>query len=243
MAVWHHGIVGRPHTVDYMDQQVVHKLIDYGFQVGLHGHQHYPGAAPFTLALPNFTSIAVVGAGSFAVGDQELPMGERRQFNIVEIDDENETVTVHVRAMSSSGVFSRSHRDDFSGKPFIRLPLPRRDRRPDPSQAIADQALIALGDGRYEDALGLSSRLGSAHADLRRKLEIAAYEKMEDAEGLARILDPPKSVGEATRLIAQFIKLGQLDEAERCLNSVSETFPVPLVGDLRNEIEVARLLS
>ena len=243
MAVWHHGIIGRPHTVDYMDQQAVHKLIDYGFQVGLHGHQHYPGAAPFTLALPNLTSISVVGAGSFAVGDEELPMGERRQFNILEIDDEEETVTVHVRAMSSSGVFSRSHRDDFSGKPFIQLPLPRRDRGPYPSQAIADGALSALGDRRYEDALELSSRLGSAHTDLRRKIQIAAYEKMEDVEGLARVLDPPKNVGEATSLIAQLIKLGRFDDAERCLNSVSEELPAPLVGELRNEIEVARLLS
>lgn len=244
MAVWHHGIVGHPHTVDYMDQQAVHKLIDYGFQVGLHGHQHYPEAAPFTLALPNLTSIAVVGAGSFAVGDEELPMGERRQFNIVEIDDEDETVTVHVRAMSSSGVFSRSHRDDFSGNPFIRLPLPHRHHSLYPShQTIADQALTALADGRYENALELSSRLGSGHADIRRKVEIAAYEKMEDAEGLARILDPPQNAAEATRLIAQLIKLGQCDEADRCLDSMSDVLPAPLVPQLRNEIEVARLLS
>ena len=66
VAVWHHGIVGGPRSQDYMDQRVVHKLIDFGFTVGLHGHQHHPGAAPFELHLPNLTSMAVVGAGSLA---------------------------------------------------------------------------------------------------------------------------------------------------------------------------------
>ena len=243
IAVWHHGIIGQPHTVDYMDQRAVHKLVDYGFQVGLHGHQHFPGAAPFTLALPNLTSIAVVGAGSFAVGDEDLPMGERRQFNIVEIDDEQETVTVHVRAMSSSGVFSRSHRDDFGGKSSIVLPLPRSARGPDRSQALADEALSALGDRRYEEALELSSRLGSAHTELRRKVEIAAYENMHDAEELVRVLDPPRDVSEATRLIAQLINLGRFDEAARCLDAASRQLPAPLVDELRDEIELGKLLS
>ena len=45
VAVWHHGIVGGPRHHDYMDQRVVHRLIDFGFNVGLHGHQHYPPVA------------------------------------------------------------------------------------------------------------------------------------------------------------------------------------------------------
>ena len=69
-----------------MDARVIHRLIDFGFTVGLHGHQHYPGAAPFEYRLPNLSSMAVVAGGSLAVGDRELPMGERRQFNIVVID-------------------------------------------------------------------------------------------------------------------------------------------------------------
>ena len=75
VAVWHHSITGGPRTNDYMDRRVVHRMIDFGFSVGLHGHQHYPGAAPFELSLPDLTSMAIVGAGSLAVGDNELPMG------------------------------------------------------------------------------------------------------------------------------------------------------------------------
>ena len=100
VAVWHHSITGGPRVHDYLDQRTVHRLIDFGFGVGLHGHQHYLGTASFELRLPNLTSMVVVGAGSLAVGDNELPMGERRQFNIVVIDPDSELITVYVRGMS-----------------------------------------------------------------------------------------------------------------------------------------------
>ena len=109
VAMWHHSIEGGPLAQDYMDRRVVHRLIDFGFNIGLHGHQHYPGAAPYDLRLPNRTSMVVVGAGSLAVGDSELPAGERRQFNIVHVDTTKGSITVHVRAMSSDGVFTGSH--------------------------------------------------------------------------------------------------------------------------------------
>ena len=86
IAVWHHGVAGGPRSVDYMDERVIHQLIDLGFTVGLHGHHHYPAAAPFEVRLPNRTAMAIVSAGSLAVGDGELPMGENRQFNVVVID-------------------------------------------------------------------------------------------------------------------------------------------------------------
>ena len=129
VAVWHHSIVGGPRASDYMDQRVIHRLVDFGFHVGLHGHQHYAAAAPFELRLPNLTSMAVVGAGSLAVGDRALPVGESRQFNVIVIDPDNESITVHVRAMSPAGVFTGSHRDDFGGNTFINLNLPSMSER------------------------------------------------------------------------------------------------------------------
>ena len=52
VAVWHHSVVGGPRDQDYMDQRTVHRLIDFGFNVGLHGHQHHAGATPHELRLP-----------------------------------------------------------------------------------------------------------------------------------------------------------------------------------------------
>ena len=247
VAVWHHGIVGSPDRMDYMDQRVVHKLIDYGCQVGLHGHQHHPGAAPYALNLPNSTSIIVIGAGSFAVGDRELPMGEHRQFNLVRISRRDKTVTTHVRAMSSSGVFARSHRDDFGGNAFITLPLPPR-RVPHKAQVLqsavlADDVVAALGERRYDDVITLTSRLDDSYASLRRKAKIKAYEALEEYESLIALLDPPQRPDEAIKLTALLIRLGRWDAAEAQLDSSTNLIPKAFSDDFRDRIAAGRLLQ
>ena len=244
VAVWHHAIVGSPDAMDYMDQRIVHKLTDYGFQLGLHGHQHHPGAAPFALNLPNCTSTVVIGAGSFAVGDQELPMGEHRQFNIVRIDQQDQTVTVHVRAMSSSGVFARSHRDDFGGNSFITLPLPppKRPGITSRTTALADDVVAALGERRYHDAIDLASRLNDSQAALQRKAKITAFEALEEYENLVTLLDPQQGPGEAAKLMALLIKLRRWDAAEDQLKLLKSTLPRALHTDFRERIAAGRLL-
>ena len=197
VAVWHHSVVGGPRANDYMDQRVIHKLIDFGFSVGLHGHQHYPGAAPFELRLPNLTSMAVVGAGSIAVGDHELPTGERRQFNIVVIDPNSDSITVHVRAMSSGGVFTGSHRDDFGGKTFIKLNLPISPSRPKPptSTQRLDAAMKAVATEQYERALELLAEINTSHSHEKRQIKIRALEGLGRQEELIELLDPPQNAG------------------------------------------------
>ena len=140
-----------------MDERVIHQLIDLGFTVGLHGHHHYPAAAPFEVRLPNQTAMAIVSAGSLAVGDGELPMGENRQFNIVVIDPDKKKVTVHARAMSYANVFTKSHRGDFGGQSFIELELPispARPKAPTDTQLV-DDAMTAIATQRFDKALAL----------------------------------------------------------------------------------------
>ena len=247
VAVWHHSIIGGPRANDYMDQRVIHRLIDFGFSVGLHGHQHYSDAAPFELRLPNLTSMAVVGAGSLAVGDQELPMGERRQFNIVVIDPSNEsiTVTVHVRAMSSGGVFTGSHRDDFGGNTFIKLNLPLSPSRPKilTSTRRLDEAMKAVIIGQYEKALELLPEIDSSHSHEKRQIEIEALDGMGRHEELVRLLDPPQSADEVVRTISLLLDAWRFDEATARLDAASALIPPSLFEDLTATIIARRMTS
>ena len=247
VAVWHHGVVGTPNAMDYMNQRVVHKLIDYGFQVGLHGHQHLPGAAPFKLNLPNLTSMVVVGAGSIAVGDQELPMGERRQFNIVEINERANKVKVNVRAMSASGIFTRSHRDDFGGASFLTLPLPestgRRRVRSSPSGTIANKMIEALGEKRYEDVLTLAPQLDESQASLNRTAKIVALNALGQFDVLVKLLDSPRNLDEALRRIAILIELRRWDDAEDQLDLIRGEISAGFHRELSEKITARRLLS
>ena len=243
VAVWHHSVVGGPRANDYMDQRVIHKLIDFGFSVGLHGHQHYPGAAPFELRLPNLTSMAVVGAGSIAVGDHELPTGERRQFNIVVIDPNSDSITVHVRAMSSGGVFTGSHRDDFGGKTFIKLNLPISPSRPKPptSTQRLDAAMKAVATEQYERALELLAEINTSHSHEKRQIKIRALEGLGRQEELIELLDPPQNADEVVRVISLLLDGGRFDEAEVRLNAASALVDRALFEELTVTITVRRM--
>ena len=245
VAVWHHSIVGGPRAHDYMDQRVVHRLIDFGFSVGLHGHRHYPGAVPFELRLPNLTSMAAVCAGSLAVGDRELPMGERRQFNIVDIDPEKESITVHVRAMSPEGVFTKSHRDDFGGETFIELCLPHSSARPKgPSVAqVVDDAMTASHLKQYEEALHLVKGLPPSQAPEIRLIKVMALEGLNRMDELVALLDPPESVDEAVRVIALLLNADRYDEAQALLERAAGLLDKSLHDGLARTISARRLAS
>ena len=245
VAVWHHGVVGGPRANDYMDQRVIHRLIDLGFGVGLHGHHHYPAASPFEIQSPWETSMAIVGAGSLAVGNSELPEGERRQFNVVDLDCENGSITVHVRAMSSFGVFAKSHRDDFGGKSYRRLPLPP-SRRPSktPSTAIVlDQAATALATQEYHQALDLADKIATSLPHQTRQIRMSALEGLGQIKEVIGILDPPLNEAEAIKVVSLMLDCQLLDDAESLLERCSDWLPPSVTSELKAAITFARRFS
>ena len=245
IGVWHHGVVGGPTANDYMDQHVIHRLIDLGFTVGLHGHHHYAAAAPFEVRLPNRTSMVVAGAGSLAVGDRELPMGEHRQFNVVDIDPDNSSVTVHVREMSPAGVFTGSHRSDFGGNSFITLDLPLSAARPTKATTIQylDNAMTAVATGQYERALELLPEIGPSRSDEKRQVKIKALEGLGQNEELIRLLDPPRTADEVTKIISLLLDTNRFDEAKALLETASALVDPATFEELARTIVVRRMIS
>ena len=245
IAVWHHNVVGGPRVQDYMDERVIHRLIDFGFNIGLHGHQHYPRAAPFNINLPNLTSMVVVGAGSIAVGDHGLPMGEGRQFNIVEIDHDSRSVTVHVRAMSSSGVFVGDHRNDFGGNTYIKLSFRSDHMRSHPTSTkkLLDTAMMAVSRGEFDNALKLATDID----DQRHSFEIRQIKK-EALSGLGRsgdlldLLDPPQSADELAMAIRLLLDDRRFDDASRRLEANHELLSQEILDTLRKDIGIRRML-
>ena len=243
VAVWHHSITGGPRVQDYMDQRIIHKLIDFGFNIGLHGHQHYPGAAPFELRLPNLTSMVVVGADSLAVGDSELPMGEQRQFNIVNIDLDEESISVHVRAMSPGGIFTGSHRDDFGGNTFMKLSLPRSPSRPKAATSTQqlDDAMTAVTTEQYEKALSLLDCIGPYHVHAKRQIKIRALEGLGRRAELTEFLDPPQDPDEVVRLISLLLEARRFDDATTQLGAASTLIDHATFADLTTTIAKERI--
>ena len=245
MAVWHHSIAGGPRVNDYMDARIVHRLIDFGFSIGLHGHQHFADAAPFELRQPNSTSMVVIAGGSLAVGNSQLPMGEQRQFNIVAIDPAKQSITVHVRAMSNAGVFSGSHRSDFGGNTFLTLSLPRSPSRPRPATITQrlDDAMTAVKKGGYEEALELISGPEFSGYPEARLVKIEALDALGHLDELIEILDQPRNMDEGIRLISLLLQDGRTDEASGKLGALSDLFDRATFSSLTEKIAVQRIMS
>ena len=223
VAVWHHGVSGGPRATDYMDERIIHKLIDLGFTVGLHGHHHYPAAAPFEIRLPNRTAMAIVSAGSLAVGDRELPMGENRQFNIVVIDPDGKRVTVHARAMSHAGVFGKSYRNDFGGQSFIELDLPispARPKAPTDTQLV-DDAMTAIATRRFDEALALLPKISCSREREKRLVRIEALDGLGRHNDLIELLDPPHNADEVAKAVALLLNAKRPKDARALLENAS----------------------
>lgn len=245
VAVWHHGVVGGPRANDYMDQRVIHRLIDLGFGIGLHGHHHYPAASPFEIWSPWETSMAIASAGSLAVGNSELPEGERRQFNVVDIDYENHSITVHVRAMSSFGVFAKSYRDDFGGKSYKQIPLPPSRRlAKSPSTAIVlDQAATALAKQQYQEALDLADKIATSLPDQTRQIRVSALEGLGQFREVIGILNAPLNEAEAIKVVSLMLDCRLLSAAEAVLQQCSDWLPSSVTSELEAAIIFARRFS
>lgn len=245
VAVWHHGVVGGPRANDYMDQRVIHRLIDLGFRVGLHGHHHYPAAAPFEIRSPSETSMAIVSAGSLAVGNSELPEGESRQFNVVDMDIENGSITVHIRAMSSFGVFAQSYRDDLGGNSYNQLALPssRRPAKGPRTAVYFDDAVTAITEQRYAQALALANKIAPSLPHEARQIQVSALEGLGRLKELIRILDPPLNEAEAVKVIGLMLGHQLPDEAESLLDRCSDWLAQSVAHELKGAIEFSRRFS
>ena len=246
VAVWHHSLLGGPRAHDYMDQRVTHKLIDFGFTVGLHGHQHYPDAAPYELRLPHLTSMVVASAGSLAVGDGQLPAGERRQFNIVVIDPDEATLTVHVRAMSPGGVFSGMPRADFGGNTYITLSLPSSPERPGAPTVtqLLDDAMTAASSGQFERALELLRRLpDSVPSRTKRLVKIKALRGLGRRDELLEILSTPETPDEAIMAVSMLLEADRFDDAETQLEAGTPLLDRATFKDLTATIAARRMLN
>lgn len=98
IGVWHHNTEGPPAKVDYLDPGIVQNLIDGGFTLGFHGHQHRPQFLDTRFRHGLDRRITVISAGTLC-GDAALRFG--RSYNVVEIDTQNRSGRLHLREMQN----------------------------------------------------------------------------------------------------------------------------------------------
>ena len=203
VAVWHHNTEGPPAEVDYMDPDIVQNLIDGGFSLGFHGHQHRPQFLDTRFRHGPDRRITVISAGTLCGG---AAFGHRRAYNVVEIDVQERKGRLHLREMQNLNLQmpiwgARSlppNQPGFLDFTFDAPPEPFI--RPDRNTLILRQAEDLYERGDHRAAADLLLPIVSTEA-LARRFLLDCLLKLNVPQQIINAFDPPQSPAETIALV------------------------------------------
>lgn len=245
VAVWHHNTEGLPMQSDYMDADMLQHLIDGGFSLGFHGHQHRPQFLDTRFKYGSDRRITVISAGTLC-GSASFRFG--RAYNIIELDTDKRTGRLHLREMQNDKldfpIWARRPLPPGSGD-FLEFeydPPPAPLARPDAATTtlLKAQALYDAGDyGAAADSV----RPLAATDGIARRILVESLHELGNPTALIAVVDPPQSPTEAIYLMDALWAEGQRDRLRSLLaeTAIADS-PDPSVAELRNKYR-ARLKS
>jgi hypothetical protein len=244
IAVWHHSTSGPPERNDYLDLSSVRKLVDYGYRLGLHGHQHRAETSVATLRLPTTEEMALVSAGSLCAGHRDLPPGVNRQYNILSVSPPTRKARLHIReAIGESLIYASSLRTEFGGQDSIDLTW---TSNPGPAVPISqqtaelDEAYRAYGERDFSQAAEILSRLPTDNGRVKQ-LKIEVLRKLGRNGELADLVNEPENADELIVLVDALCQVGQYEDARQAL--ARHAGALGLQDDLLAHIEAKILVA
>ena len=225
IAVWHHEAEGLPMHSDYMDPDLIQNLIDRGFSLGFHGHQHRSQFLDTRFRHGPDRRITVISAGTLC-GGPSFRFG--RAYNVIELDTGDRTGRLHVREMQN---------DNLSLPIWGRRALPlntnayydfRYDPPPEPTtHSNANTAALIEAErlhnlAEYRKAADVLVPVATSE-DLARPLLLDCFVRLKDASALIAVFDPPASEAEAIHVMDALWTEGRRDR-------LGEVLKLPLIA-------------
>lgn len=247
IATWHHNINGPPLKNDYLDADELCSMLNSGYRIGLHGHQHLPDAVPFSLHTSSDQKMAVVSVGSLGASDADIAPGCRQQFSVLAIDVQQSSGRLWIREMISRGVFgpgrirSRSSEiyADIEWTPAPIVPIVRTSNHGGIVVETADKIELLLAEKKPQQALPLIKKYQESLGSYGRSLQIRCLQLDEAWLDLVNLLTPPRSIEETTYLVKAHMTLKQSAEALATIDRASEAEVISskYANELRNWIK------
>jgi hypothetical protein len=195
-----------------MDNSHLKNFIDSGITVGFHGHQHKTELIHEYSNVIEQKRLLIFSAGTLCGGPKELPPGNNRQYNVIEIERDTEKtivgVNLHVREKTDTSNFTNpiwapgridsmlvSHHSFQIEKP----PMPDKNSllleieklMQEKSYAAAKSSLITM----------------DLHDDFVRKFLVECILQTEDFSLAMTLLNDPKTDVELITLLNAAIRL------------------------------------
>ena len=249
ISVWHHGVAGPQLASDYVGPEVIKQMIDKGFRLGLHGHQHDSTYYPVDLFASTKETMAVIGAGSLCSGPKALPPGVNRRYNVVYIDQERRTGQVHVREMNQPTIWGPGQLAESGGKSYVdiawtasTLHMVDQSRSGGPVTAKSDDIEGLVRSGCWQEARDILLTDTVLAPAYRRRLLAKVYEEDEQWLDLMSLLESPRNEDEVATYVAAAERSGHLTNALPMLARAKDSgeFSPALIAELDRRIQ-ARL--
>jgi predicted MPP superfamily phosphohydrolase len=219
IAVWHHNTEGLPMQFDYMDPGILQNLIDSGFSLGLHGHQHRPQFLDTRFRYGANRRITVISAGTLC-GSASYRFG--RAYNVIELDIPALTGRLHLREMQNDDlqrpIWGHRPPPEASGN-FLDFKYdapPEPPARPSEHTVALLQAQKLYDDAQYQEAADVLESLAGSDG-LARRLLLDCLVQLRDKRRIIDRFDPPVSPTEAIHLMDALWADGQRDRLRSLL--------------------------
>ena len=210
-----------------MDPDIVQNLIDGGFSLGFHGHQHKPQFLDTRFLHGPDHRITVISAGTLC-GSAAFRFGPA--YNLIELDTKDRSGRLHVREMQNDNLQmpiwgprsvlsnSASYLDfefDPPPKPFIRA---------NDNTTLLMKAGQLYDKGKYQEAAQMLSPLTTSEK-LARPLLLDCLIRLDDTPSIITIIcDPPEGTSEAIALMDALWNENKRDYLAKILE-------IPLIGE------------
>lgn len=248
LAFWHHSVEASGYNDDRLNySEILPQLIDHGYAIGLHGHQHRSSVVSYAYSLNPSMVMPIVASGSLCAGPHEIPTGSRRQYNIVEVDDENTRARIHVREWHDNEIWAGARIHEFAGKSFLDVELPILSDSLNQSKSkvavslsqTIDQAESAFRAGEYARTLAILEEI-TADIPLVRKLQQESMQIEGRWKDLITLVGYPRDNDELAVIVEALSKIRDFKKAKQILSECSthpETYDRSLVNQLQKRLD------
>jgi hypothetical protein len=229
IAFWHHSIESAGFQDDHLNTaEILPRLIDRGYVLGLHGHQHRSDVVSYAFRLTPKMVMPIVASGSLCAGPGDIPPGYRRQYNVIELDENRANARVHVREWFNDTVWIGASLLEFHRRSYLDVPLPilrnilRESQGKLPSmtsQAVQD-AEIAARNKDYSKVLLLLANV-SPEIPIVRKLMIEALHILGRWKELTDFIKTPTNSEELALIVDGMMSMKEFADARRILDECS----------------------
>ena len=189
---------------DYMDPDILQSMIDFGFSIGFHGHQHRTQFIEEKYQFGTEKRMVLISAGTLCAGPSQFPPGELRGYNVIELDAANLSATLHQRRMQNqtygniiwgNGRFALTNSSHVT---FKVQPPPARNNMAEDNRALG-AAETQMREKKFAEAVIVLRPIAATNT-LAKRMLWDCYVALEDSKAIVAEFYPPSTPAEIVHM-------------------------------------------